>query len=425
MRRAEQVEWYAGFLRGEREILNENSATRREMAELTEHFSPEWRMPAGGVGQCELIRRANRRQPFTDSEISIDGSRIRLHDTYGHNWVLELTFDPSDRIAGIAVDIDLADGLKVRTAATEDLVRIEELDRATPMPFSDGQVVIDRNGQLTELMALLEPNDLAVAERNGEVLAALGRATVTIRVGGRRCEVNYMHHMRVAPPGRKQGLVPILAVTLETPTLSTTDGAISVVHADNSYAAKNQPFLWSAGGVRAVLDCASIAGAPIGSNVDDHDLQRLCSMINHAHENEEWFVPYSPTSLAERLGRTLNYGVANLVATKRAVVGLWPSGERRVYRSGGDTWDERRGTVLDYGFAEGGLDELELLLRQTAASAHEAGITHLSIFTAEGAPTYPMIAGLTDRLEPYVVSCSIPEPANAAQRGVYIDPILA
>ena len=137
-------------------------------------------------------------------------------------------------------------------------------------------------------------------------------------------------------------------------------------------------------------------------------------------------MPYTPARIGDRLGRSPeHYGWKSLNRTDRAVVGCWLSGESRTYEMPGETWNERRGLILDYGFARGGLAELEGLLRGAAYEARSKGITHLTLFTARPAPAFEVIERLAERLEPYRISCSIPEPPDAAERGVYIDPILA
>ena len=85
-----------------------------------------------------------------------------------------------------------------------------------------------------------------------------------------------------------------------------------------------------------------------------------------------------------------------------------------------------RGLVLDYGFAGAqGLDELERLLRYWCAIAHEAGVTHLAIFSSPSSPGAKRLFSLADgeQIENFEFPCGVPAPRDLAEAGVYVDAI--
>jgi hypothetical protein len=77
--------------------------------------------------------------------------------------------------------------------------------------------------------------------------------------------------------------------------------------------------------------------------------------------------------------------------------------------------------VLDYGFREGAEEAFVSLVRSICGELSAAGITELSVFTSAGSRGRDTLASLAKRIEPYRVRTPIPEPADAANHGVYVD----
>lgn len=423
--RREQLEWLAGFLLGDRDVPSNDVPLDQH---TLSRFSPHWADQSGLIGICELMRRGNRRAPFAADRLEIADDTVTLRDSHEHVWHMTFVFDAERRFASLDIDFELAEGLRYRLGSDADMEAIEALDTAAPLPVGEGLCWVDRRGGTGNAIRLLGDNRMAVVEQGSEIVAGCGSVMIEAQVAGRVFDLNYAHHVRVEEQVRGRGLVPVVAAGAEASIAHLSAGVISVVHAENKCAAKNQPHLWQAGGLRAVFDCASIGQkVPVGA-AGPADAEQLCGLINDAHSGQEWFRPYTPAILAERLQRAPEaYGWPNLRRTDRAMIGVWSSGEQRRYELPDRQWTETRGQILDYGMAPDGqgLDDLELLLRASAAEALEVGITHLSAFTAAAAPVFPMFERLAQRMEPYVVSCSIPEPPDAVDRGVYIDPVLA
>jgi hypothetical protein len=97
---------------------------------------------------------------------------------------------------------------------------------------------------------------------------------------------------------------------------------------------------------------------------------------------------------------------------------------RFIIESNGERVESRRGLALDWGFVRGAEDEFEALLRAQCGWLANRGLDRLSLFTSEASAGYERVRALASELERYVViSFGIPEPPNAASRGLYVDPI--
>ena len=83
--------------------------------------------------------------------------------------------------------------------------------------------------------------------------------------------------------------------------------------------------------------------------------------------------------------------------------------------------DSVRALVLDTGFEPGAEAELAALVRAWCGALQALGITHLTIFTSPGAPGRDALHALAARVEPYHFNIGLPEPADVATRGLYVD----
>lgn len=371
------------------------------------------------------MRAANGGMPFELSSVTLGGDVLRFQDATGHAREVRFEMD-GRRLRRVHVDLDLADGLCMRDARPGDFDVLETLEGEAAIPFGDGVCRIERNGSLATAIELLGAGRLSVVESRDEIVAFGGAASIPLTVGGIDGEFNYTHHYRVRDAARGRGLVRALSDASESPLCGAIAGVVAVVHEGNRRGVSSRAFPWQAVGQRVILDCAAIAGDPIGRAAREDDADMLCDRINHAHEGQEWFRRYTPDRLLERLARAPGaYGWPQLRVTDHAVVGTWHSGERRRYEGGDRAWSEVRGTILDYGFEPGHAEALERSLRACASESLKQGLTHLSLFTSERAPAWSVLERLAARVETYHVSCTAPEPDGAPERGVYIDPILA
>jgi hypothetical protein len=84
----------------------------------------------------------------------------------------------------------------------------------------------------------------------------------------------------------------------------------------------------------------------------------------------------------------------------------------------------RRGVVLNYAFMPGGEEEFSSLLKGSCAILHERNIDALSIFSSPASPGLEVIKALADEIEEYNMwTPGLAVPPEAAERGLYVDPI--
>jgi hypothetical protein len=425
------LDWFVDLLVGQ--IGAPKSGPRRGpdytrwQAEYGSHLADSWVEPYQLAGHHSVIQLANGRRDLDRRDVWIDGDSVCWRDAQGHRWRDHFEFDPEGNFASVETTVALEGGFQVREARPEDLPAIEAMSEHARLQMYDGTCTIDRRGTTRPFIELLGDNRVHVIEEAcGDVVAVGAASTAHVRVGGSSYELFYTNHFRVHERARRLGFMAVLLSTICSTAMNRMEGTLSVANEGNEPSIKGLPAIWETAAARAILDCSEIARRPVGRTVTEADSETICRLINEAHSKQECFVPYTPVSLKDRLARSPGfYGWQSLRRSQHAVLGVWLSGEVRGYEMPKQAWSETRGLVLDYGVDRHGLDEFEELIRGAASDALEAGVTHLSLFTSEPAPVFPVVEELASRIEPYRISCSIPEPADARARGVYIDPIFA
>jgi hypothetical protein len=426
-RQRDNLEWCRTCLAEEHEFPPPDASASGDDVgvPIDTRFANDWASPFGLIYLFGVLRGINKFRGYSKEDLAIKGNQITLKDRYENFWCLSFDFDQEGNIANVGMRIELTEGFKIRDVRHEDFDTVEQMDDAIAIPIGDGRCHIKPCGTLRQAIEL-RGNRLKVVEDDGGIVAVAGAVAVPTMIAGVRYSLTFSNHYRVHERARGRGLLGALGASVENPFRNISEGTISVVHGSNTHAVDIRTFPWKAGGCRAVLDCSKIAGEPAGRPATEADSEDICGMINNAHRGQEWFIPYTPNDLRERLSRSPPaYNWQSFRITNRAAVGAWLSGEKRRYVFDDREWTEVRGVVLDYGFADGGLGDLELLLRSLAVDALISGITHLTLFTAKQAPAYPTLQRLSENIEPYFVSCTIPEPGDAESRGVYIDQVLA
>lgn len=405
--------------------LSEAEAEGRD--NIAPRFARAWADPTVLPLVLASFRFYNHFKPLPIPDVWVEGTNIKLRDRRGHTWTLLNSFDEDGNFADMDIEIDLAEPLTTRLIGEEELAIVDELDAVAALQFPDGLCEVDKAGTMATSLRLLPGNHVRVVEEEGRPIAMGAKASFPVLVDGKSHVLSYMSHFRTLKAARGLGLSHVIGVLLNNGTRNTLGGALSVAHGDNMKAMGLRQSPWEASAVRAVFRCSELAATAAEiETADPTNGVALCNMINKTHGSQELFVPYTPRSFEERLGRAPEaYGWAQVRHTTKAVLGTWMAGETRRFEKNGACWTEVRGLVLDYGFEEDGLDAFEILLRHTAQEALGAGMSHLALFTSSKAPVWPLVDRLAERVEPYYISCSVKEPATAATRGIYIDPVLA
>ena len=388
--------------------------------------SDRWAGPFELVYLMGILRAANGFAPYSDAAVDLDGERITVHDPLGHRTSLTLSFDSEGRIDGIDLEVDLAGDLSIREVQDDDFAFLEEMEASAPIPFGDGHCHIKRHGSLRAAINLLGKGSLQVVENSREIVAVGGASSIPATIGGRNYHLRYSHHYRIRDCAREQGLVRVISNASDDPLRGINEGVLSVVHGDNLRGVASRDAPWESTGQRLIFECESIAGASVGRSGTQADAERIRDLINQTHAGEALFHPYDASDLEARFSRARDsYSWQNVRLTDGAVLGVWFAGEDRHYVTADAEWNETRAIILDYGFAQSDASALEALLRSCATEALDRGVSHITLFCSERAPAWQTLRPLAGRVESYFVSCTVPEPDGATERGIYIDPTLA
>ena len=236
-------------------------------------------------------------------------------------------------------------------------------------------------------------------------------------------------HTRILPEHQRKGLWRAVSRLLGD-KYSEIEGSRGYVSVDNAAMQKgfaNTPDRWDVRALRAMLDCASLAGPAFGRPATPVDAHHIIEILNTTHGSEEMFLPYTVESLTARLERApQQYSWDRVWMTEAAVVGVWPAGEsiRVIVDSNGSRAESRRGLVLDYGFLEHAEDELERLLSAWCAWLSRRRLETLAIFTSGRSAGYACLDTLASDIHAFDLWTPGIRPApNAAERGLYVDQV--
>lgn len=348
-----------------------------------------------------------------------------LTDVRGQGWRawVRLEDEPPHRIGTCIAAKEAPPGVTLRPARPEDAAALRALERRCPIVMGDVRVTYDRGEDYFAGQRLVGDADPMVAERNGALVAVHCVLTHEVRVGGRVYSASYLHHTRILPEGQGGGLFSALQGAELERHADRPRVVYSYVAVGNEAALTKVPVpTWSIRPERLLIDCRATAGPPAGRPAVPADAARVVALLNATHEREELFIPYTVERLAARLEREpALYGWQHLRLGASAVVGIWPAGLRLTRESGATREETVRALVLDFGCTPEAEDEMIALLRAACATLAADGFTHLSVFSSPGSPARAALSPLAVRVEPYTFNMGLPEPADIASRGLYVD----
>ncbi len=356
-----------------------------------------------------------------------------IQTTGEKKWRLSIAVEDREpyRITALSRERILDFEVVSREATLADAAVLADIERRCPIVLGDGvTMTIERGDDYFAFTRLMDDFLVALGFVDGKPAGVNVAALHTVRVGGRDYRIHAFAHLRILPEHQKKGLWgAINRVFDEKYPPGSSDGNTAYPSVDN--AAMLRGFAgaprWSVQQIRAQLPCASLAGAQAGRPATPRDAPRIVEILNATHQTDEMYVPYDVDSFRARVERSpRDYCWERVRMTDRAVVGVWPAGDsvRFIIESKGERVESRRGLALDWGFIPGAEDEFEALLRAQCGWLFNRGLDRLSVFTSEASAGYERVRAMASELERYVViSFGIPEPAGAAARGLYVDPI--
>lgn len=320
--------------------------------------------------------------------------------------------------------------VSVREATEADAKSLSDIERRCPVVLGDTSVTFDRGDDYFAFSRLMEDVTVALGFVDGAPAAINCGAVHSVRIDDIERRVMTAIHTRILPKHQRKGLWGAVSRLLGDKYSAEVEGSRGYVSVDNAAMQKgfeNTPDRWDTSALRAMLDCASLAGPAVGRPATPSDAARIVEILNAFHGPEEMYLPYTVQSLTTRLERApKQYPWDRVWMTDSAVVGVWPAGEsiRVVGESGGKQTESRRGLVLDYGFLEHAEAEFERLLRAWCAWLRDRGLETLSIFTSERSPGYARLAALAGDIHAFDLwTPGIRPPPGEAERGLYVDQV--
>ncbi len=355
----------------------------------------------------------------------------RIETSKNQGWRLKLEVEPErdHRISRLDWERQFEFKLDVRDATPADAPILADIERRCPIVLGDTKVYFERGTDYFAFARLMEEYVIGIASVDGVPAAVTCGAKHTVRIAGVDHPIVTVIHLRVLPQHQRKGLWGAANRVLDRFD-DNTDGSnayISVNNAGMQHGFVNTPSKWNITVLKMQLSAAKRAGSPLGRAATSKDAAAIVAMLNTFHAREEMYVPYTIDSLTARLERAPElYSWGNIRMTPRAIVGMWPAGDSLcvVTDKDGETTRSRRGVVLDYAFASGGEEEFVGLLRSACASPGDRNIDALSIFSSPASPGIEVIRSLADEVEEYNLwTPGLAVPSNAAERGLYVDPI--
>jgi len=319
--------------------------------------------------------------------------------------------------------------LLVREATPADAAALSDLERRCPIVAGDTRLWFDRGDDYFDGVRLMEDATVGLAFVDGASAAVTCGARHTVRIGGEAKTIVTVSHLRVLPEHQRKGLWGAANRVLDKywPTVAGSNAFIAVDNAGMQHGFRHTPDKWPTTLLAARLPTARLAGPPSGRPATPADATAVVALLNAFHGGEEMFVPYTQDSFSARLARASDlYGWERVWLADGAVVGVWPAGRARravTERAGEQSFSEP-GVVLDYAFEPGAEKAFEGLIRAWCGWLDARRMNRLTVLTSPASPGAHLVQALADEVEAFNHwTPGIPPPADAAERGLYIDPI--
>jgi hypothetical protein len=394
--------------------------------------TPSWRSGNMARFAADLITARAREGVVEDVVPGRDAEvRCLLRDRRDRRQELLLRFasETSDEITNMSIRPVLANDVTVRAARPEDVAGMRQLELSAPVVRDDGtEVVIDHNGKQFDHAAVATDHRYLAAFRGDQMLAAQGVVLASAPIGGVPRRVALNHYSRADPGNRQGGNVFHLVLTLYHDIFPQIDQFLSIVDVRNRVGLRlslGEP--WPARVRRLFLPVTALA-----QRVSSEPLRRpfdpthAAALLNATHAGMNLWVPRTPEFLDERRRRApAVYGPSAWRMTDHAALALWPSGERRTYRTDNGETVRTLALALDYGFSgQRGREELTGLLSHAAKELLGQGISHIALFVSDDHPPTAWLAELAEAVDTYAVCAPVLEAPPPPTGPVYIDHVL-
>ncbi|MBV8683856.1 MAG: hypothetical protein JO111_13360 [Caulobacteraceae bacterium] len=413
--------------RGEGATLADVERFTPQLAARMRHDSDEdwregWQANADRVGAFASVAYE------TESAFAV---HVMVSAAKDRRWKLNVTVEaePPHRIAAMQWDRVHDFTLEVREATEADCAVLADLERRCPIVLDGASWWFDRGDEYFAFARLMEDATVGLAFVDGEPAAVTCGARHTVRIGGEDKAIVTVSHLRVLPEHQRKGLWGEANRVLDKywPTVAGSNAFIAVDNAGMQHGFRHTPDKWPTTVLVARLSPQRLSGPPHGRPATPADAATVAGMLNAFRAGEEMFVPYTAQSLTARLERAPDlYGWDRLWLADGAVVGVWPAGRasRSVTERDGELSYSEPGVVLDYAFEPRAQAAFEALLRAWCGWLAERGMNRLTVLTSPNSRGEAILRALADQVEAFNHwTPGIPPPPDAANKGLYIDPI--
>ncbi len=326
------------------------------------------------------------------------------------------------------------EGLEIRLAVADDADALGALERRAPIRLGRDPITFmsfDHGDDYFAPSRLMNEATVYVGEVEGQVAGVYCGAVQPVLLDGEAKRLFLEHHVRIDPATRRGGLFWALCDFGRDRYARATDSIAFYVSIDNLAVRKFVEGVppWSVQPLRALLPCPGptddAPSADVVSSASAADAEDIAAILNACHEDAALYVPYSASSLAERLARDPGqYGWNQVRRSPGAAVGVGDQFVRVTHACEGTERQSVRALALDHGFRPGCADEYRLLLRSLCRELGARGATHLAVFTSERSSTYDVLRDLAEDLEVFDFwAFELDEPASLTTSGFYVDPV--
>ncbi|MEZ4552300.1 MAG: hypothetical protein R3B59_00155 [Dehalococcoidia bacterium] len=315
-------------------------------------------------------------------------------------------------------------GFTVRPAVPEDGPTLARLERSAPIQMGNVGVVYDRGEDDYFAGDRLAAANVLVLERDGDVVGMGGTVVHDVRINGHDARMAYAHRFRIALSAQRGGAWGALQWPTWLSNAAHSDAGSSYIHRANEAMLRYVPpaVMQPVGPERLAFRTVELAEDASMRPATAEDAPRIVELLNSTHGGEALFRPYTVESLTERVQREpSSYSWSLFRLSDRAVVGAWWHAYRVLRMAEGESSEDVRTLVLDYGFEPGAEAEFTDLLRAVAAEAAAGGSSELTMFTSPSSPGYDSLRPLAHHVDGYAMTLGAFAHGGVISGAIYID----